>query len=68
MPVLGKGKARTGRLWTYVREAALRGPRLPPGRRLGLVIGFVAGCGLLDLLKAQQQLIPGSVSARRPKR
>jgi hypothetical protein len=43
---------------TPVRPA-LRGPRIPLGRRLGFVIGFLAGCGLLDLLKAQEQLILG---------
>jgi hypothetical protein len=40
-------------------RAALRGVRLPLGRRLGFVIGFLTGCDLLDLLKAQQQLVLG---------
>jgi hypothetical protein len=40
-------------------RAALRCLRLLLSRRLGFMIGFFAGCGLLDVLKAQQQLILG---------
>ena len=40
-------------------RAALRGLRLSLGRRLGLMVSFLAGCRLLDLLEAQQQLILG---------
>jgi hypothetical protein len=40
-------------------RAALRGLRLSLGRGPGLIVSFLAGCGLLDLFEAQQQLILG---------
>jgi hypothetical protein len=43
--------------WQVARQGAAIGPalggsRLPLGRRCGLLVGFIAGRGLLDLFKA----------------